>query len=149
MLFQTLCRQQKICANNDNLSKLQKQQMHTETGFRFIKGDAFEVSGVFLKKPSRVQALMMVMTLCLMVYNLAQHFLREALIEHNDTIPDPLKKPTNKPTMARVCRMFHGVHVVYLEFEDGVQEIVSNLKEVLKKIIHYFGPVAERIYGLG
>lgn len=125
-----------------------KQQIHTEAGFRFIKNDAFEVSGVFLKKPSRVQALMMVMTLCLMVYNLAQYFLRQALQAYNDSIPDQLKKPTQKPTMARVCRLFHGVQVWIIELSGHSQEIVVNLTEVLCKIIHYFGNVAEKIYGL-
>lgn len=126
-----------------------KGQTHVERGFQFIKGDAFEVSGVFLKKASRVEALMMVMTLCLMVYNLAQHFLREALVHHGDSLPNQLKKPTQKPTMAWVCRLFYGVSVVYITSESGeVKEVVSNIKDTLRKIIHYFGPVAARIYDL-
>ena len=125
-----------------------KDQLHTEQGFRFIKNDTFEVSGVFLKKPERIQALMMVMTLCLMIYNLAQYFLRQALVEQNETLPDQLKKPTQKPTMERVGKMFRNVNVVYLRFETYSQELVSNLNDLLRRIIRYFGPVAEKIYGL-
>lgn len=125
-----------------------KDQLHTEQGFRFIKNDTFEVSGVFLKKPERIQALMMVMTLCLMIYNLAQHFLRQALVDQNETLPDQLKKPTQKPTMERVGKMFRNVNVVYLRFETYSQELVSNLNDLLRRIIRYFGPVAEKIYGL-
>ena len=91
---------------------------------------------------------MMVMTLCLMIYNLAQYFLRQALVEQNETLPDQLKKPTQKPTMERIGKMFRNVNVVYLHFETYSQELVSNLNDLLRRIIRYFGPVAEKIYGL-
>ena len=37
------------------------------------------VDSVFLKSEKRIEALMMVMTLCLMVYNVAQYRLRTVL----------------------------------------------------------------------
>ena len=46
-----------------------KEQSGTESGFKFSKDDAFELDSIFLKKPVRISALMMVMTLCLMVYS--------------------------------------------------------------------------------
>ena len=101
-----------------------------------------------MKKATRVQALMMVMTLCLMVYNLAQHFLREALENNNDTIPDQLKKPTKKPTMERVCRMFRRVQVVLIRTDDCSQETLSNINPILDRIIRYYGPTAKKIYNL-
>ena len=126
-----------------------KSQNKTEQGFRFIKGDAFEVASVFLKKPERVEALMVVMTLCLLVYNFAQHKLRKTLESLNETVPNQIKKPTAKPTMAWICRMFHGVHLLRVDHgSQGVQEIVINLTELTRRIIRYFGMVAERIYGL-
>lgn len=123
-----------------------KNQYKTEHGFAFIKGDAFEVASVFLKKQSRIEALMMVMTLCLMVYSFAQHYLRQALTEAQDTIPNSLGKPTDKPTMARVFRMFHGIQVWVIPQPSGVQELVVNLTMDLRKIIRYFGAGAEGIY---
>ena len=56
-----------------------KEQSKTESGFKFIKDNSFEVSSIFLKKPERVAALMMIMTLCLMVYSVAQYRFRESL----------------------------------------------------------------------
>lgn len=123
-----------------------KNQYKTEHGFAFIKGDTFEVASVFLKKPSRIEALMMVMTLCLMVYSFAQHYLRQALAEAQDTIPNQLGKPTDKPTMAWVFRIFHGIQVWVINQSSGVQELVVNLTADLRKIIRYFGPAAECIY---
>lgn len=123
-----------------------KNQYKTEHGFAFIKGDTFEVASVFLKKPSRIEALMMVMTLCLMVYSFAQHYLRRALVQAQDTIPNQLGKPTDKPSMAWVFRMFHGIQVWIIPQPDGIRQLVVNLTTALRKIIGYFGPGAESIY---
>jgi transposase len=125
-----------------------KGQSKTESGFKFIKDDAFEVSSIFLKKPERIAALMMVMTLCLMVYGLSQFELRSALADAQDTIVSQTKKETSKPSMKWVYRLFHGVQVITLTIEGMTQEIVISLKEVQKKIIRYFGQRAMEIYGI-
>jgi transposase len=46
-----------------------KEQQNVEGGFRFLKDPWFMLDSVFLKSPKRIEALMMVMTLCLLVYN--------------------------------------------------------------------------------
>jgi transposase len=125
-----------------------KDQSKTESGFRFIKDNEFRVSTIFLKKPERINALMMIMTLCLMVYNVAQYRLRESLKQTGETIPNQLKKPTQNPTMAWICEMFHGVSVVLIEIGGVVQEVVANLNGVLCQIIRHFGHQAARIYGI-
>jgi transposase len=125
-----------------------KGQSKTESGFKFIKDDAFEVSSIFLKKPERIAALMMVMTLCLMVYAIAQFELRAALAASQDTIPTQTKKETAKPSMKWVYRLFQGVQVITLTLQKTTQEVVINLKAVQKKIIRYFGPRAMEIYGI-
>ncbi len=125
-----------------------KEQIKTEQGFRFIKNDAFEVDSIFLHKPSRIEALMMVMTLCLMIYSIAQHKLRQALEQANETIPDQLSRETKKPTMAWVFRLFHGVHVWTIHQGEKTQTLVVNLTALMKRIIGYFGPSAEKIYAL-
>jgi len=125
-----------------------KEQSKTESGFKFIKDNTFEVSNIFLKKPSRIAALMMVMTLCLMVYSVAQHHLRQCLEKHNETIPNPSKKTTQKPTIKRVFKLFHGVQVLTISVHDHYQQLVINLSDLLKKIVCYFGPTAMTIYSV-
>jgi transposase len=126
-----------------------KEQSKTESGFHFIKDNAFEVSSIFLKKPERISALMMIMTLCLMVYNVAQHKLREALKQANEEVPHQLKgKTTQKPTMRWVCQLFNGVSVVVINRLKHCQEIVTNVKDVLTRIIQFFGKRACDIYGV-
>lgn len=125
-----------------------KGQSKTESGFKFIKGHAFEVASIFLKKPERIEALMMVMTLCLMVYSFAQHFLRESLKHSDETLPNQLGRPTQKPSMAWVFRLFHGVHLLTIQFADKVQKLVINLTKTTEKVIEFFGEKAKWIYGL-
>ena len=106
----------------------------------------FEVSSIFVKKPERISALMMVMTLCLMVYSFAQYTLRSTLVANEETLPSQSNKMTNKPTMKWIYRLFYGVAVVKLQLEQRTQEIVTNIDELLTKIIRYFGNKAMLIY---
>ena len=52
-----------------------------ERGFRFLKSPDFLVSSFFLKKPERIEALLMVMTLCLLVYAALEYKIRTKLRE--------------------------------------------------------------------
>jgi len=52
-------------------------QSQVEGGFRFLKDPLFFVSSLFVKKPTRIQGLLMVMTLALLVYSVAQRRLRQ------------------------------------------------------------------------
>ncbi len=123
-----------------------KEQSGTESGFKFIKNNAFEVDSIFLKNPGRISALMMIMTLCLMVYGFAQYFLREQLKKHADTLPSQSGKLTDKPSMAWIYRLFHGVHVLKIKHSESINTLVLNVNELLKKIIRAFGDLACEIY---
>jgi transposase len=56
-----------------------KAQSKVERGFRFLKDPMFLASTIFLKKVQRVMALLMVMTLCLLVYAALEHRIRTTL----------------------------------------------------------------------
>src|SRR6267143_987292 len=56
-----------------------KGQAQAEGGFRFLKDPLFFVSSLFVKKPCRIQGLLMVMTLALLVYAVAQRRMRRQL----------------------------------------------------------------------
>jgi transposase len=131
-----------------DILKEYKEQAKTESGFKFIKDDTFEVDSIFLKTPERICALMMIMTLCLMVYNIAQYKLRKALDKNNETIPIHIGVNTKNPTMKRVFRLFQGVQILTINVKGQTQKLVINLKIDLKRIIRHFGETAMQIYGL-
>lgn len=137
------------CLSDEDILIEYKQQSQVESGFRFIKDPCFQVSSVFLKTPHRIEALMMVMTLCLMVYNMAQFYIRRSLKNNDDTVPNQLKKPINNPTARWIFRMMLGISVVQMKLKDVVvREFVTNLNSITTKIIRYFGTHAMRIYGV-
>ena len=95
--------------SNDMLLDEYKQQQSCERGFRFLKDPLFFASRVFVQT-QRVAALAMIMGLCLLVYNLGQRQLRQALEQAQETIPDQKGKPTVKPTLRWVLQCFQSVH---------------------------------------
>jgi transposase len=119
-----------------------KSQQVTERGFRFLKDPLFFTSSVFLKSAKRIEALGMIMVLCLLVYNLAQRQLRLALALAQDTIPNQLGKPTNSPTLRWVFQCFMAVHLVSFQ---GVTQIV-NLSPPRLHILNFFSPACQRYY---
>jgi transposase len=52
-------------------------QSPVEGSFRFLKDPLCFVSSLFVKKPNRIEGLLMVMTLALLVYSVAQRRLRK------------------------------------------------------------------------
>jgi transposase len=59
-----------------------------ERGFRFLKDPQFLASSLYLKKPERIMALLMVMTVCSLVYAALEYRLRQALRAQQETFPD-------------------------------------------------------------
>jgi transposase len=89
-----------------------KGQSHAERGFRFLKDPQFLASSLYLKKPERLMALLMVMTVCLLVYAALEYRIRKALKDHGATFPDQKGKPTQNPTARWVFHYFVGIHLL-------------------------------------
>ena len=131
---------------DDKLLLEYKNQSKVEKGFRFIKNNEFMLSSVYLKKASRIEALLMIMSFCLLVYNVGQYKIQKALEANKDTILNQVKKPTDKPTLRWIFRLIDKISVVIYSIEGNTKMVVSNLCETSKKIIRYFGVEAMTIY---
>jgi len=81
-----------------------KTQGAVERGFRFLKSPVFFVSSLYVKKPSRIEGLLMVMTLALLIYSVAQRRMRRQL-ESMDGITD-LRKKILQLFGQRVCQIY-------------------------------------------
>jgi len=99
-------------------------------------------NAVFLKSAKRIEALGMIMALCLLVYNLVQRQLRLALALNQNTIPNQLVKPTNFPTLRWFFQYFMEVHLVSFQ---GLTQIV-NLSPPRLHILKFFSPACQRYY---
>jgi len=123
-----------------------KAQSSVEGGFRFLKDPLFFVSSLFVKKPSRIQGLLMVMTLALLVYSLTQRRLRQQLATHNETIPNQIHQPTARPTLRWVFQLLEGIHRVRVMGQGQVHDMIEGLNDVQMKILRLFGDEVCRLY---
>jgi transposase len=107
-----------ILTTNDNDGSLSmadmlstyKSQQAVEKGLRSLKSPDFLTSVFYLKKPERIEAL--VMTTCLMVYAALEHSIREQLKAQDEYFPDMKKKPTQTPTARWVFQCFAGIDLL-------------------------------------
>lgn len=140
-----------LASNQLDLSDLEilegyKGQKYVERGFRFIKDPIFLISTIFLKKPERVMALLMVMTVCLLVYA-ALDYRIQAVLKHNCvSVPDQKRKPTSRPTARWVFQLFIDVHLLTMTSKHSVQHLTLNLKPELERLLRLLGPPYISLY---
>jgi transposase len=123
-----------------------KGQSHVEGGFRFLKDPLFFVSSLFVKKPNRIEGLLMVMTLALLVYSVAQRRLRAQLDTHQETVPNQINQPTASPTLRWVFQVLEGIHRVRMTLQGQVHDLIEGLNDVQINILRLFGNEVCRLY---
>ena len=123
-----------------------KEQGGVERGFRFLKDPLFLASSVFVKKPERVIALSFVMVLCLLVYRLAEHLLRRQLVATQQTLPNQINKPTNRPTMRWVFQCFEGIDLLHIRIGSRWHTQVLGLQALHQRILRLLGPAYSQFY---
>jgi transposase len=113
-----------------------KGQTQAERGFRFLKDPQFLASSLYLKKPERIMALLMVMTVCLLVYAALEYRIRHALKDNEATFPDQKGKRIQHPTARWVFHYFVGIHVLRI---PGQPYLVLNLTEEHLHLLQLLG----------
>jgi transposase len=111
-------------------------QAQAERGFRFLKDPQFLASSLSLKKPERIMALLMVMTVCLLVYAALEYRIRTALKDKGATFPDQKGTRIQNPTARWVFHSFVGIHVLFI---PGQSPIVLNLTEEHLHLLQLLG----------
>jgi len=93
-------------------------------------------SSLYRKKPERIMALVMVMTVCLLVYGALEYRIRHTLQEHEATFPDQKGKRSQSPTARGVFHDFVGIHVLYI---PGQGLFVLNLTDEHLHLLQLLG----------
>lgn len=127
----------------ERILKEYKGQGAVERGFKFMKNPEFFTSSLNLKKPERIMALMMVMTICLLVYAALEREIRLCLKSCQKTVTNQVNKQTDNPTARWVFHIFSGIHVII--FSTGFRQIM-NLNEQHKIILSVLGEDFEKYY---
>lgn len=130
-----------LATNKLNLSAQEllqeyKSQQRVERGFRFLKSPEFLSDALFLKKPERIEAMLMIMTLCLMVYAALEYKIRKELKAQNKTFPNQLGKPVQNPTSRWVFECFFAIHILQM---TQTQKMVVGLNDWHRTILELLG----------
>jgi transposase len=108
-----------------------------------LKDPQFFASLLYLKKPERIMALLMVMTVCLLVYAALEYRIRHTLKDHKATFPDQKGKPTQNPTARWVFHYFVGIHLLSV---SGQWPLVLNLTEEHGNLLKLLGKPYMQLY---
>lgn len=92
-----------------------KSQQKVERGFRFLKDPQFFTDSIFIKTPSRIESLLMIMVSSLMVYSINEYITRQKLKNQGQTIKSQVNKATDTPTMRWIYNVFSNIDVIYKE----------------------------------
>ena len=128
--------------DNRKLLESYKGQSKVEKGFRFLKDPWFLSDALFLKNPHRIEALMMIMTLCLMIYAALEHRIRMQLQASSNQFPSQTGKLTNKPTTRWVFSYFYGIHILLIDDK----RMLTNLDEHHCMLIRLLGEPYQKYY---
>lgn len=132
------------------LENYKDQGVSVERGFRFLKDPLFFAHSLFLKKPERLMALLMIMGLALLIYSLAERKLRQALKEMNATVPDQRRKPTQRPTIRWIFQLFEGLDILLVKQNGEVMlRQLMNLRPAQEQVITLLGPQVQKCYLFG
>jgi transposase len=119
-------------------------QAHAERGVRFLKDPQFLAASLYLTKPARIMALLMVMTVCLLVYAALEYRIRKALKDHTTTFPTHKDQPVQNPTARWVFQYCGGIHVLRMPGQWDL--LVVNLTEQHQQLLELLGKSYTRLY---
>jgi transposase len=122
-----------------------KGQGQSERGCRFLKDPQFFASALSRKKPERIMALFMVMTVCLLGYAALEYRIRHMRKAHDATFPDQKGNPTQHPTARWVFHYFVGMH---LRSVSGQWPLVLHLTEEHANLLKLLGQPYMQLYGV-
>lgn len=145
-LFVIACNEINGAFTDDKVLLAYKDQHQVEKGFRFMKDKQFMASTLFIKKPERLEAILMIMALCLLVYASLERELRQQLQKQQQTVPNQVKKQVQNPTMRWIFAIFTGIHCLYMK--DERKFVILNLNDLHLKILNLLGNTTLKYYKL-
>jgi transposase len=120
-----------------------KGQKHAERGFRFLKAPRLLASALYLKKPERIMALLLVRTVCVSVDAALEYRLRTALKTQQATSPNQKGQPSQHPTARWVFQYVGGIPLLLI---PGEWPLVRTLTEEHQHLLRLLGRPYELCY---
>ena len=147
-ILATNCKDDKTLSAKEIIAAYRGRNKAVEGNFKFLKDRSKSLNQIFLKKETRIEALIGVMTIILMINNLAQLKLREFLVENGGVVPSQTGKSIQKPTFKWVSYLLRHVVKIKIKTGNAISLEVQGIKKEFEVIIRAFGDYAAKIYGL-
>jgi transposase len=93
-------------------------------------------------------ALLMVMTLSLLMYSLAEMRIRNALKDKEAHIWNQKNKPTDNPTVRWVFMILEDVLLLYTQKGKGIKKEAMNIRDEHRVVLRCLGSTYEKMYFL-
>jgi transposase len=132
--------------SSDKIITEYKGQDCVEKGFAFLKSPSFFVASFFMKSTKRIQAMLVVMTLSLLIYAIAQRRLREYLKANRKFIPNQIKQPSQRPTLRWIFQCLEGIDYVIIKLKNSVTYTINGITDLRHEILSCFGESVKQIY---
>ena len=133
-------------SDREVIEAYKNQHSSVERGFRFLNDPIFFASTLFVKKPERIKALLMVMTLSLLIYAITERIMRSHLQQMEQTLPNQIKKEISKPTLRWVFFLMRGISLIEEDIGGKSTKIIINMTALKSKIIDCFPLEVQKIY---
>jgi transposase len=114
-----------------SLLELYKNQSGIEQNFGFLK-DPVIVNSIFLKKPSRIEVLGLVLLIALLIWRLMERCMRHHVEKTKSEITGWKNKPTKRPTSFMMTTKFLSILVAR---SGSIRQLVRPLKPVQKEFL--------------
>ena len=115
-----------------------KRQSVIERNWRCCKDPRFFLDAIYLKTPSRIDALLWLMSLALLVYAAMEYKIRKTMSENGMEFPLFENKATQKPTLRRVFQYVGNLRIQVVKLPDG-KVYITNVDDVMSKLLMKIG----------
>lgn len=140
-ILATNVRDESLVSDSEILEKY-KEQSVCEKGFAFLKDPLFFADSFFVEKPERIETILFLMSLSLLIYNLGQRELRNALKRGKTGLKNQLGKLTDRPTLRWIFQCFQGIHLLNI---NGVEQVI-NLTDERGFILEFLPASCQKYY---
>jgi transposase len=126
--------------SNQQALQTYKGQDAAETRFRLLKDPAM-LDAVYLKTPSRIEALGIVFVMALMVYGVLEWRVREQMKQETQPLVVPGKRKTYAPTGQMLLAILKVFQVIYIRLPNGqvIRQLDARLDERKIRVLRLAG----------
>ncbi len=132
-----------LCSNDLSLSgeeilREYKTQSDVEKRFKALKAPSF-MNSLFLKTPSRVEALVYILLICLMILTVAERVVRDNLKKDQAVLLGTEKRKIKAPTFNVILKIMDRVRTIKYVYNGKTVREIRNIDESSQRIIKYLG----------